>query len=428
MPKQHEVGPTFMPSRFVRHPLTKRNQEELEIADKVNDILAWDKRKWRGGHPVETYVKAPVQEKNADGTDRFITPTGFSINKRWYFPKEVDPRPSEQSAHERGWYAYMNMGVPLIDERHDIVQPPPDVISEHSYIDRSDPVLKQVVDTIEFSISNTVSWSLAGQVQLTFGAKGTASLQAQLQQSLANSMANSLATSQQQSQAAKSSTTHINHNHKDNIGTQDQQLNEQTTTNTATATSTTTGTTTATTTATGTATGTGELSAQLMLGITASASGSLTTSWKASHQVVITPNGCRVVVRATQRRQVRRFDYQIPVVFNGYVALYYPEPVDFTRIPDVGAYGALVAMNGAIRTQMQNRDLHAQYVTPSYAQVVAFPIDVLGLVTDGEQFAQKGVAEVVSVLAGEHEVFEVEGPLTLANRQSAGAPAPFYTF
>jgi hypothetical protein len=97
----------------------------------------------------------------------------------------------------------MNMGVPLIDERHDIVQPPPDVISEHAYIDRTDPVLKEVVDTIEFSISNTISWSLTGQVQLTFGAKGTASLQAQLQQSLANS----LATSQKQSQAANPDRT-----------------------------------------------------------------------------------------------------------------------------------------------------------------------------------------------------------------------------
>jgi hypothetical protein len=320
----------------------------------------------------------------------------------------------------------MNMGVPLIDERHDIVQPPPDVISEHTYIDRTDPVLKEVVDTIEFSISNTISWSLTGQVQLTFGAKGTASLQAQLQQSLANSLANSLATSQQQSQAAKSSRTHIDHNHKDNVGTQDQQLNEQTTTNTATASSTTTGTTTATTTATGTATGTGELSAQLMLGITASTGGSLTTSWKASHQVVITPGGCRVVVRATQRRQVRRFDYQIPVVFNGFVALHYPESVDFTKIQPIGAYGVFPAWNATAQIQAQDRNLKAAYIGSRYARVVVFPIDVLGLVADGEDFTQKGLAEVVSVLAGEHEVFEVE-KLTLANRQSLGVAAPFYT-
>ncbi|MBH0777767.1 gluconolaconase [Nocardia bovistercoris] len=422
VPSQNEVGPTFKPSRFVRHPLTKRNQEELEIPEKVGDILAWDKRTWRGGYQVKTYVSAPAQKKNSNGTDRIVTPIGFSINKRRYgdFPA------TEQSAHDRGWYGYMNLGVPLIDERHDIVQPPPDVISEHAYIDRTDPVLKEIVDTIDFSISNTVRWSLAGQVQLTFGAKGTASLQAQLQQSITQSLANSLATSQALSQEAKSSNTHIDHNHKDNIGTEDQQQNEQTTTNTTTAESTTTGTTTAATAATGTATGTGELSAQLMLGITATASGELTTSWKASHQVVITPNGCRVVVRATQRRQVRRFDYTIPVVFNGYVALYYPEPVDFTRIPDIGGYGALPAMNGVTRTQAQNRSLKAPYVSPSYAQVVVFPIDILGLVADGENFTQKGVAEVVSVLAGEHEVFEVES-LTLANRQQPGVPAPFYT-
>ncbi|RJO75131.1 gluconolaconase [Nocardia panacis] len=421
MPSQHEVGPTYKPSRFVRHPLTKRNQEELEIAGKAGDILAWNKRTWRGGNKVLTFVNAPAQKKNADGTDRLITPTGFSINKRRYGDYPI----SEQSAHDRGWYAYLNMGVPLIDERHDIVQPPPDVISEHAYIDRTDPVLKEIVDTIEFSISNTVRWSIAGQTQLTFGAKGTASLQAQLQQSLANSMASSLATSQELSNEAKSSRTHIDHNHKDNIGTEDQQLNEQTTTNKTTATSTSTGTTTATTTATGTATGTGELSAQLMQGITATASGELTASWKATHQVVVTPNGCRVVVRATQRRQVRRFDYQIPIVFNGFVALYYPEPVDYTRIPDIGGYGVFPAWTLGPRIQTQNRNPGAVYTGPSYAQVVVFPIDVLGLVADGDNFAQKGVAEVVSVLAGEHEVFEVEA-LTLANRKSAG-PAPFYT-
>ncbi|WP_203236776.1 hypothetical protein [Nocardia panacis] len=383
--------------------------------------MAWDKRTWRGGNKVLTFVNAPAQKKNADGTDRLIAPTGFSINKRRY----GDYPASEQSAHDRGWYAYLNMGVPLIDERHDIVQPPPDVISEHAYIDRTDPVLKEIRDTIEFSISNTISWSPEGQVQLTFGARGAAELQAQLQQSLANSMENSLATSQEQSQAAKSSRTHKDHNHKDDVGTEDQQVNEQTTTNTTKASSTSTGTTTATTTATGTATGTGELSAQLMQGITASAGGSLTAGWTASHQVVVTPNGCRVVVRATQRRQIRRFDYQIPIVFNGFVALYYPEPVEYTRIPEIGGYGIFPAWTLGARIQTQNRNPKEVYTGPKYAQVVVFPIDILGLVADGDNFTQKGVAEVVSVLAGEHEIFEVEA-LTLANRKSTGA-APFYT-
>jgi hypothetical protein len=165
------MGPTYKPSKFVRHPLTKRNQEELDIAGKVGDVLAWDKRTWRGGNKVLTYVQAQAKENpnNADGTPRLIAPIGFSINKRWY--GDAPPEEEKATAHERGWYAYMNMGVPLIDERHDIVQPPPDVISEHTYIDRTDPVLKEVVDTIEFSISNTISWSLTGQVQLTFGAK-----------------------------------------------------------------------------------------------------------------------------------------------------------------------------------------------------------------------------------------------------------------
>jgi hypothetical protein len=71
------------PSKFVRHPLTKRNQEKLDIAGKVGDVLAWDKRTWRG-NKVLTFVNAPAQKKNADTPDRLIAPTGFSINKRWY--------------------------------------------------------------------------------------------------------------------------------------------------------------------------------------------------------------------------------------------------------------------------------------------------------------------------------------------------------
>jgi hypothetical protein len=84
--QDHEVGPTYKPSKFVRHPLTKRNQEELDIAGKVGDVLAWDKRTWRGGNKVLTYVQAQAKENpnNADGTPRLIAPIGFSINKRWY--------------------------------------------------------------------------------------------------------------------------------------------------------------------------------------------------------------------------------------------------------------------------------------------------------------------------------------------------------
>ena len=180
MPSQNPVGKTYKPTRFMRHPLTGRNQEELGIPAKADALLAWEGKAWRGGYKVLAYVKAKAQKKIADGKDRWITPTGFSLNKRRYgaFPQD------EKTAHERGWYVFMNMGIPLIEERGDIVQPPPDVISEQTYVNRTDPVPVQWTNTVEFSISNTISWSLEGQVQLTFGARSAAELQAQRNRSV----------------------------------------------------------------------------------------------------------------------------------------------------------------------------------------------------------------------------------------------------
>lgn len=390
MASQNPVGKTYKPSRFMRHPLTGRNQEELEIPAKADALLTWEGKTWRGGYKVPDYVKAKAQKRTDDGKERWINPTGFSINKRRYgaFPQE------ENTAHQRGWYAYMNIGVPLIEERSDIVQPPPDVISEQTYVSRTDPQDVRWTNTVEFSISNTISWSLEGQVQLTFGARTTAELQQQLQQSL------------QHSDAHKTSHTDINHNHKDNVGTETQDQNEQTTTDTTT------------TTATSTATGTGELFAQLMLGITASVSGSLTTSWTQTSSLSGTID-TRAVVRATQRRQVKRFEYEIPIVFGGYVALYYPEPVEFNSVP------AATGMDLAERTRVQTRDPRMKTTPPQYTQTIVHPIDILGLTEDGENYTQKGAAEVVSVLAGEHEVFELEN-LQYGNRHSENVEAPFY--
>ena len=390
MPSQNPVGKTYKPTRFMRHPLTGRNQEELGIPAKADALLAWDGKTWRGGYKVPDYVKAKAQKKTKDEKDRWVTPTGFSLNKRRYgaFPQE------EKTAHQRGWYTYMNMGIPLIEARSDIVQPPPDVISEQTYVNRTDPVSVTWTNTVEFSISNTINWSLEGQVQLTFGARSAAELQAQLQKSLQHSV------------AQKTSHTDINHNHKDDVGSETQDQNEQTVTDTAT------------TTVTGTATGTGELSAQLMLGITASVSGSLTTSWTQTSSLSGTIES-RAVVRATQRRQVRRFDYEIPIVFGGYVALYYPEPVEFSTVTPAAG------MDITERTRVQTRDPKAKTAAPQYTQTIVYPIDILGLIEDGENFLQKGSAEVVSTLTGEHEVFELEN-LQYGNRNADNVEAPFY--
>ncbi|WP_269855987.1 YncE family protein [Streptomyces sp. RPT161] len=340
------VSTAYLGERFVRHPLTGRNLKELNIADKASAILERDKDK----------LKRKAEKKSADGTDRYIAPTGFSLNKGRFgdFPD------GEDAAHERGWRAYMTVGVPLVEERSDIAQPPPDVISKQTFVNRTDPTPTKWSHTVEFSISNTISWSLQGQVQLTFGAKTTASLQQQLQKSMA--------VNQSEKMTLKNS--------KDNQGVDAESQSQ----------------TTSTTTATSTATGTGELSAQLMLGITASVSGSLTTSFKTS-STLSGDVGSRVDVLATQRRQVRRFDYEFPISFGGWVALYYPEPVEVKETRPDGP----------------------QAQEPKYSKVIAWKLGETGAATEtfdltdeGKPFMQKGEAEVVSTLAGVHEVFELE--------------------
>ncbi|MGW7005385.1 hypothetical protein ACWGCW_21920 [Streptomyces sp. NPDC054933] len=200
------------------------------------------------------------------------------MNKVRYggFPQEED------TAYERGWRAYMNVGVPVIEERSDIEQPPPDLISKQTYINGTDPIKITVTDMVEFSISNTISWSLQGEVQLTFGAKSTASLQQQLQKSMALMQYQKVTLL----------------NSKDNQGVNTESQTEAT----------------STTTAMSSATGTGELWSELMFGITASVSGSLTTEWKHQSSVSFEISS-RADVMATTRRQVRAFDYQIPITF-----------------------------------------------------------------------------------------------------------------
>ncbi|GAA1959515.1 hypothetical protein [Amycolatopsis minnesotensis] len=263
---------------------------------------------------------------------------------------------AEQTAKERGWRAYFNLGVPLIEERSDIEQPPPDMLSKQTYINGTDPIDVTATDTVEFSISNTISWQLQGQLQLTFGAKSTASLQQQLQKAMASN------------QSQKSTLK----NSKDNQGVDNESQSQ----------------TTDTTTATGSATGTGELSAQLMLGITASTSGSLTTQWKHTSSISVKVPS-RVDVLATTRRQIRTFSYEIPVTFGGWVALYYPEPVPVAKTPP-------------------------QAKEPRYSQVIAWPLgereadNGFDLADQGRKFLQKGTADIVAVRVGEHRVFQPE--------------------
>ncbi|GAB3477948.1 YncE family protein [Nocardiopsis coralliicola] len=344
-PTENNVSTVYLGERFIRHPLTGRNMKELDIAAKAAGILERDREK----------LKRKAERKGPDGRDRTVFPTGFSLNKVRFGDYPAD----RATAHARGWRAYMTVGVPLVDERSDVAQPPPDVVSKQTYVNRTDPTPTTWSHTVEFSVSNTISWSLQGQVQLTFGAKSTASLQSQLQQSM----------------AMMSSQKTTGKNSKDNQGV-DVESQAQAT---------------STTTATGTATGTGELSAELMLGITASVSGSVTTGFSTS-STLSGEVGSRVDVLATQRRQVRRFDYEFPISFGGWVALYYPEPVEVK----------------------ETRPNGPQEAEPEYSAVLAWKLgesggnDSFDLTDEGRPFLQRGEAELVSTLAGEHQVFELE--------------------
>lgn len=217
-------------------------------------------------------TSALARDKDDKGNFRFIRPTGFSINNQRY----GDYPESERTAKERGWYAYINKGVPLIEERSDIVQPRPDVISEQIYVNRTDPDPMRWESSVEFSIENQINWSLEGNVELTFGdlASGT------LEQAI---------------EVMKESTTEkmvgaevANLHSKDRTGIDTKAYTESTASETNAITSISTGS------------GTGEVSADLVLGLLGQVSGSLTTGWKQT-STLSGDVASRVVVRATQR-------------------------------------------------------------------------------------------------------------------------------
>ncbi|MGC0155361.1 hypothetical protein ACPRNU_23110, partial [Chromobacterium vaccinii] len=315
----------------VRHLITPQNLNELG--------LTWD--------ALQTFLAADGLK--VDGQ----SPDGISINE------SIFGNYSGPSASTLGWMAYLNVGEPLIEERSNIIQPPADVLSTRVYVNRSGEA-RSFDESVEFSISNTISWSLEGTAQLTFGGSASAALTVKLQQSLESSLANT------------TSNTHIEHNHPEEEGTEDQSKTAQTVT------------TTTTNTGTGSATGTAEVFAQLMLGITGSASGSLTTSWTSSSSLsgLIVPG--RVETMVTQRRQVRQFIYELPIDVAGYVALHYPNPVPVTDVPP-------------------------QSPTPETSNVIAHNLAALGnLLPAGQPYRSLGIVETVSALNVEHSVFATE--------------------
>ena len=246
----------------------------------------------------------------------------------------------------------MNIGEPLIEERGDINQPAPDTLSSRVYVNRSETDC-QFQDTVDFTVSNTINWSLEGTLQLTLGARTSATLQTMMQTD---------------TKFHKQITLH---NEPNSTGTQMDEGGDQASTSQATA------------------SGTAELSAQFMTGITASVSGSLSTSW-ASHSTLsgTVAKGTRVATRAIQRRVVKQYWYQIPVTFAGYFAAYYDTPVQIQN-PDVQPSGS-----------------------DRFANVIALNITSENrLLQSGKSFRNiilQGTADDVSTLAVEHTIFQTE--------------------
>ncbi|MCW7550635.1 hypothetical protein OO184_22555 [Photorhabdus sp. APURE] len=214
-----------------------------------------------------------------DSSGKKQKPIGISINGATFgdFP--------DGTAESRGWYSYMNIGAPMIEERKNITQPPPDTLSSRTYVNR-DSRERFFADNVNFEISNTITWNIQGTAQLTFGVRGMSSL---------------------------TKTVETKYNAR---ASYDQGSVDVTYTDTAAA------------------HGEGEVYANLMLAIQGSVGGSLTTSWKSTSGT----NGSisaksRIRTLVTQRRVIKRYNYTIPVTFAGFIAVRYASPVPIKSPP-----------------------------------------------------------------------------------------------
>ncbi|TXR46973.1 hypothetical protein [Phyllobacterium endophyticum] len=332
---------TFSVDNSKRRLLTPQNLAELGITTELVRSILDNKQNGLG-------------RQSAGGAT--IYPDGLSINETNFGTYTA------ATAAEQGWMAYLEIGAPLIEERADIIQPQADVLSTRAYENRAGRA-NRFEDRIDFSIENTISWSLSGTGEFTVEGHIGAELMAQLEQSL------------EQSQ----SQTNIVHNHKDDQGSETQAETASATTNTAT----------------GSATGTSDLTTSLMLGITGSISGTVTTSWTSSSTVSgELQERTRVKTMAVQRRQIKQYTYEFPITFGGLVALHYAEPV----------------------TPFGGDDNPRPAPADGRVNVVPTAITRLGLLDTDKKYRPKGVAETVSTLDVDHIIFEAEA-LPLAENQ-----------
>ncbi|MEV0253051.1 hypothetical protein AB0H82_02075 [Streptomyces sp. NPDC050732] len=342
--------------RAKRQPLTKKNLWELKIDKSWKSIL---------DHPNLVYVDDyGVRHK----------PIGFSVNKLSFGT-------FTGNAFSLGWLAYMNLGEPLIEERRNIAQPPPDTFSSRTYVNRGKEDMN-FTDSVDFTVTNGATWSLTGDSKLTFGGNVSAQLQLQLQLMLGLDLQGQIQAQLKNEISAKNANTFTSKNSKDSVGADVANAVDMGMTNgmTTTATGTVTGKTAFTT--TGSASGTAGLNASLAQGIAATTGGSLTTGWASKSQISgKVPPGSRVETLVTQRRTRKQYSYEIPVTFSGLLAVQYAVPVPVLAPPQSGAY-------------------------PGLDRLVARDIGDIDLAGGG--FRMKGLAEVVSALDVHHTMFDGE--------------------
>ncbi|MEJ5106973.1 hypothetical protein DRF65_05815 [Chryseobacterium pennae] len=370
--------PTYTVDPAKRRILTVENMEELGITDEL--IKGIMNKKLIG----LTYNQVNENGQEVKVNDKVVelSPIGISINDRKFgnFP---DP-----NAAKRGWMAFFEIGAPLFEERSNIIQPVADILSTRSYENRSD-LDRQFSDNIEFTVGNTINWTLAGMGSSTFGGKIAGELQGQISKTIETILTESLSNSLAKYDSNTITKTKHLHNHKDNQGTQSVISAAAQSATTKTTNFTFTNSNRLSYTGTGTAIGRGELSADLGLSLTGTISGTLTTAWKSNSNVSGSiPKNSRVETLATQRRQVKQFTYEIPITFDGYIGLNFEELVNPYK------------KSSPPRHPMFTKDIG----------IKTFPVHIsaLELLAANDKYRAKGMAEKVSALDVNHTIFETK--------------------
>lgn len=356
-----------------RRIITVKNMEELGItAELIQNFL---------NKKVPDLKRVQVDKNGKTVLDNNkeipLWPVGVSINDKKFgnFP---DP-----NAAQRGWMGFFEIGAPLFEERSNIIQPVADIISTRTYENRSAET-RQFSDTIEFTVGNTINWALGSTGSTTFSGKIAGELQGQISKTIETILTESLSNSLAKYDSNTITNTKHIHNHKDNQGTQTVSSAANQSASTATTNFTFTNSNRLSFTGTGTAIGRGELAAELGLSLTGTISGTVTTSWKSSSNVSGNiPANSRVETSATQRRQVKQFTYEVPITFDGFIALNYGELV----IPISSSNGPLPS-------------------SAPPAKVIPVSISFLELVEKDKLYRPKGIAETVSALDVNHTIFD----------------------